>query len=93
MSDKRTIEIYIGYANNTWDTDVIEVIDEGIFPIEDLVYSYMKKYGENYKNMVFYGIYNIVNDEDYISACDLCNESGDCDDCGFFKSEGDENNE
>lgn len=61
---QRTIEIYMGYTDGTWDTDYIDIFDEGLLPIEDLVQQYMEKHDDDFSNMVFYGIYNIPNDED-----------------------------
>lgn len=57
MGDERIVEIYVGYVDGTWSKFNIEVIDEGIFSTEDLVYSYMKEHGDEFKNMDFYGIY------------------------------------
>lgn len=65
MTDEITIELYIGYVDNTWSTVDIEVIDDGRLPIEELVYVYMKEHGDKFENMAFYGIYNIPNLEDW----------------------------
>lgn len=65
MTDERTIELYIGYVDNTWSTVDIEVIDEGIFSVEDLVHAYMKEHADEFENMAFYGIYHIPNFEEW----------------------------
>lgn len=65
MSDKRIIELYIGYVDNTWDTVNIEVIDDGSLPVEELVYVYMKEHGDEFGDIAFYGIYNIPNLEEW----------------------------
>lgn len=61
--NKRTIEVYLGYQDGTWDTDYVEIIDNNMFPIEDLVDIYMQRHMKDYKNIVFWGIYNIPEDD------------------------------
>jgi hypothetical protein len=63
---KCEIEIYVGYDTGVWTTYTIELIDEGIFPLEDLLYHYMEEHKKDYPNMEFYGIYKIKNHPDYI---------------------------
>lgn len=65
MGDERIIEIYIGYIDGTWSTTNIEVIDEGIFSVEDLVFHYMKEHEDEFENMAFYGIYHIPSNEEW----------------------------
>lgn len=59
--DKRTIEIYIGYRDGTWDTDYVDIVHEDIKPISEGLYDYMKEHDDEFKDMAFYGIYNIPN--------------------------------
>ena len=63
MSDMRKIVIYVVYQGGTWSTEHIEVLDEGIFSPEDLVFHYMEKHGDEFEGMAFYGIYHIPSEE------------------------------
>ena len=65
MTDERTIELYIGYVDNTWSTVNIEVIDDGWLPIEEIVHAYMWEHEDEFGDIAFYGIYNIPNLEDW----------------------------
>ena len=63
MTETKTVEIYIGFLDNTWSTDYIEIPSVSEKTIDELIDEYGHANIGN-ENIAFWGLYNMTTEDD-----------------------------